>query len=91
MKKKNSPSDLVTKQYFDEALDIRFSFFKDEVIREMKEIITENNSMFFTRIDPILAEIETARQDREITTDQIQRINLKHDDHERRITKLENN
>lgn len=72
--KKTTGSDLVTQDY----LDVRLSVFKDEI----KEIITENNSVIFERIDPLLKEIVDNREDREITTDKLE-------DHEGRLQKLE--
>lgn len=51
MKTKSKGSDVVTKDH----LDIRLDELKGEIIREVKEVITENNSAIFSRIDPLLS------------------------------------
>ena len=84
MKKKSAGSDLVTKDYFDMTLNQRFDEFEDRLERKIGESITDAMDKFYTRIDPILAEVENARIDRELTSEQL-------NDHEKRIKKLERN
>ena len=76
-KKTNSP--VVTEEY----LDVKLSFFKEEIIGEVKDIIRESNSSLYTRIDPLLSELENNRLDRELTTEQLRNL-------DKRVTKLEN-
>lgn len=84
MRRKSAGSDLVTKDYLDETLDIRFTLFKDDILREVKDMFAESISKLYSRIDPILAEIENHRIDREFTTEKLE-------DHEKRIKKIERN
>lgn len=98
MNKKTSGSETITKDHFDRKIGIlhsefgdfkaemrsEFVGFKDEIRREIKETITSVMDKFYSRIDPLLREVEDAREDREITT-------AKLTNHERRIKKLENN
>ena len=93
MQKKSSGSDTITKDYLDETLDsrlteledrldVKLAMQKDGITREVRDIITENNSAIFTRIDPILSEVENARIDRELGTEQLRKL-------EKRVEKLE--
>lgn len=95
MKKKTNGSDLITKDYLDGALnqrfeefeariDGRFEEFEGRLDRKIDTSITDAMDKFYTRIDPILAEIENVRIDRELTTEKL-------NDHEKRIKKLERN
>lgn len=76
--KKSNGSDLVTKDYLSYTLDVKFGEFEEK----MKSFIVENNSAIFSRIDPLLSELENSRIDREYTTEKLE-------DHEARIKKLE--
>lgn len=67
---------------FDTKLNFRLSMQKDEILREVKEIVTENNSAIFTRIDPLLSELEDRRLDRELGTEKLREL-------DGRVTKLE--
>lgn len=78
--KKKSVTNLVTEEY----LDVKLALFRDEIIGEVKDMFTESNSKLYSRIDPILSEIENSRIDRELTTEKLE-------DHEKRIKKLERN
>lgn len=86
MSKNGSGSDVVTKDFFVDTLhsvlDVRLGMLKGEITRETREIITENNSIIFERIDPILSEVENARVDRELATHKLE-------DLDKRVTKLE--
>ncbi len=79
MKKKADGLDLVTKEYLDFTLSTRFDDFEEK----MRILFTENNSVIFTRIDPLLSELEDKRLDREITTQKLEELDA-------RVTKLEN-
>ena len=85
--KKKSADNLVTEEY----LDVKLSLFKDEIINEVKDIVTESTSKLYTRIDPLLSELEDRRLDRELSTVQLQEIKGQADNHELRIKKLETN
>jgi polyhydroxyalkanoate synthesis regulator phasin len=82
--KKVAGSDVVTKDYLNETLDIRLSLFKDQIVDEVRDLISESNSKLYTRIDPLLTELEDRRLDRELTTEQISSL-------DKRVTALENN
>lgn len=115
MTKKSSDSDLVTKDYLDQALDARFGDFNKQIDarfgdfnkqvdarfgdfraelngkftefeyriqRGVDEAISKAMDKLYTRIDPLLSEIENNRIDSEMTTDKLE-------DHERRLQKLE--
>ena len=82
MKKKiNSP--VVTEEILTLQLGLLKTELKDEIISEVRDMFTESNSKFYTRIDPLLSELENARLDREVTTEKLE-------NHEKRIKKLEN-
>jgi polyhydroxyalkanoate synthesis regulator phasin len=80
-KKTNSP--VVTEEYLDETLGIRFGLFEDKIMREVKDMFTQNFSRFYSRIDPLLSELEDRRLDRDFGTEQIANLEV-------RVTKLEN-
>lgn len=63
----------------DVKMDIKLNHLKNELIDEMRQWRDD----FYTKIDPLLKEIMTAREDREITTFHL-------GDHRKRIDKLEN-
>ena len=65
-------------ELIDNKLDIRFDTQKEEI----QELITEFKSDMFTKIDPILKEVVTARDERPIITE-------KQSNHEDRIEALE--
>ncbi len=75
---KQTKTSIVTEEY----LDIKLAFLKGEMLTELKDFITENTSKLYTRIDPLLSELEDRRDDRALTTEQIARLDV-------RVAKLE--
>ena len=61
------------------------SIFKEDVMTGMSKF----TNLVLTAIDPLLKELETRQQDREIATAQIKNIEEQIDNHENRISKLE--
>lgn len=95
MKKKSEGSELLIKDDFRKTLDrrfgefearmdSRFDEFEDGLDRKLEEKLTKAMSTLYTRIDPILAEVEDSRVERGLMNEQL-------DDHEKRIKKLESN
>ncbi len=68
-------------------LTLRFEEFELKVT----DIISNAIDKLYTRIDPILSEVVNARVDRDMSTESIEDLRRKTKDHEKRITKLENN
>lgn len=68
----------------EEYIDVKLSLQKDEILGAVKDMFTESNSKLYTRIDPLLAEIDDNRVDRAITTEKLE-------NHEKRLKKLERN
>lgn len=62
-----------------------FSLTREELTTTMSKF----TDLIFTAIDPLLKEIETRREDREIGTAQMEEVKTRIHDHEKRITKLE--
>ncbi len=58
MKSKKNLNSLVTKEY----LDFKFNEFKQEII----ELIRNTKNELFSKIDPILQEVVTSREEREV-------------------------
>ena len=86
-KKTNSP--VVTEEYLDSRLDEfegvingRFDEFEDRIERKVDETISKSMDKLYTRIDPLLSELENNRLDRDLTTEQLRNL-------EKRVTKLE--
>ena len=95
MKQKGENSDLVTKGYLGTTLDRqftefegvingRFDEFEDRLDQKLDDKLTKAMDKLYTRIDPLLSELENSRDDRTITTDQIANL-------DRRVATLENN
>jgi hypothetical protein len=91
--KKSSGSELVTKGYLDKKLDelegrisrrvnSQFVDFEEKVGRKIEDSITNAMGKFYERVDTILAQVENARIDREMTTQKLE-------DLDKRVTKLE--
>lgn len=85
---------------FDKKLDTRLKENNIILKLDLKEYIDERLYAFenrinfkfdklFTRIDPLLGEIETAREDRVITTNNISQLQKTSKDHGVRIRKVE--
>jgi hypothetical protein len=76
---------------FEGIMNGRFDEFEGRIERKVDETISKSMNQLYTRIDPLLSEIENNRIDRVLTTDQLQTLKRRADNHERRIKKLENN
>lgn len=77
--KNNNPSDLVTKVYLKEELNSAFDRFLRAIRREitfaMETVgekfdrkLTKHTNLILTTVDPLLKELETRREDREIAS-----------------------
>lgn len=104
MKQKSDFSNLVTKNYFKKELKkelnsatgrllqgIRreITFAMETVEEKFEQKLTKHTSLILTTVDPLLKELETRREDREIASSQSARIKDKIDDYEERIKILE--
>ncbi|MFN4212651.1 MAG: hypothetical protein ACK4FL_01645 [Microgenomates group bacterium] len=68
-----------------EEIEFRLSQFKEEII----EMLRKFRDDIYTKIDPILQEVVTAREEREVSNHRISTLDEKLENHEVRITKLE--
>jgi len=66
-------------------LEYRFQLMRDDIHAEF----TEFKDLIFNLTDPLLKEIETRREDREIATAQMEEVKNHLNNHEKRITELE--
>ena len=89
MKKRSAPEELVTKKYLDNALDHRLDKLKQEIKLEMIDLLRQLRDEFFNKIDPVISEIEDAREDREIGAYQMTELKKVTDNHESRLKSLE--
>lgn len=96
MKQKNNSSSLVTKGYLDKSINnllqgIRreFIFAIEGAMLKFEQKLTRHTSLILTTVDPLLKELETRREDREISAEQYREVTVKIDNHETRIKKLE--
>lgn len=100
MKQKNNSSEPVTKGYLKEELDSFFDRFLKSIRREIIFVmetveekfdrkLTKHTNLILTTVDPLLKELETRREDREIASSQSAKIKDKVDNHEERIKILE--
>lgn len=104
MKKKNTPSNLVTKDFFRKELrqelngtierllhGIRqeISFAMDTVVDKFEKKLNKHSSLILTTVDPLLKELETRREDRAIAANQHSKLKNQVDNHEKRIKKIE--
>ncbi len=71
--------------------DIRLSILMSEDRMELKieQKLTKFRDSIITAIDPLLAELEQRKQDRELASDQTSELYVRVDDHEKRIKVLE--
>jgi hypothetical protein len=65
--------------------DYKFNLMREEFRAEFSKFA----NLILTAIDPLLKELETRQQDRELTTAQIEEVRARINDHEKRINKLE--
>lgn len=93
MKKKTYSSNLVTKDFLRKELDItierllhgirqEITFTIETVVDKFEKKLNKHTSLILTTVDPLLKELETRREDREIAAAQFART-------EKRIKKLE--
>ncbi len=93
---KKELSNYPTKDYLNERLTAFQNAFRTEMRHEysiMREELMSGMSKFtdliLTAIDPLLKELETRREDRELGTAQMEEVKTRVNNHEKRITKLE--
>ena len=97
---KRMEKKFVTKDYFKTELNdtidrllqgIRreITFSAETITEKLERKLTEHTSRILTTVDPLLKELETRRQDREIASEQSIRVAERIKDHEKRIGKLE--
>ncbi len=86
----------ITKDYLSNTIDMllqgirrEFTFAIEGVVEKFNEKLTKHTSLILTTVDPLLKELETRREDREIASSQSARIKDKIDNHEKRIRKIE--
>lgn len=81
MKKKTDADEVVTKGYLRTEFN-KFRVATDEKAREYRDQI-------LTRLDDVMKELETMREENTIGTYQIRELREQGGDHEKRITQLE--
>lgn len=93
---KRMDKKFVTKDFFENSIDkllqgIRreFTFTIEGTMVKFEEKLTKHTSLILTTVDPLLKELETRRQDREIASDHSIRVKQRLDNHKKRIAKLE--
>jgi len=86
----------ITKDYLNNTIDMllqgirrEFTFTIEGVVEKFNEKLNKHTSLILTTVDPLLKELETRRQDREIAADQSIRVKQRLDNHEKRISKIE--
>ena len=86
----------ITKDYLSNTIDMllqgirrEFIFATEGVVEKFEQKLTKHTSLILTTVDPLLKELETRRQDRELAAEHDRRINKKIYDHDKRIKKLE--
>lgn len=65
------------------------TFVVETVSEKFEQKLSKHTSLILTTVDPLLKELETRRQDRELASNQTARIKNQIDNHEKRIKKLE--
>lgn len=104
MKQKNRFSNLVTKDFFRKELRVELNgtidrllygirqeitFAMDTVADKFEKKLNKHTSIILTTVDPLLKELETRQQDRELSAEQYLGITRKIENHEERIEKIE--
>lgn len=86
----------ITRGYLNHTIDMllqgirrEFTFTIEGVVEKFNEKLTKHTSLILTTVDPLLKELETRQQDREISTEQYVGFTRKIDSHEKRIQKIE--
>ena len=81
MPKIKTSSELVTKSF----LRSEFDYFENKI----EEKLVKFRDTILTAIDPLLKELEQRREDRELASDQTEKIRRQLGNHEKRIKSLE--
>ena len=68
-------------------LELKLSL--QETTEQVRKMLQELRNDFFTKVDPLFKNLEVARQDRIIASDQSSKLRKRVDNHEKRIKKLE--
>lgn len=96
MKQKIKNTSPVTKDELSDRLNASFEAFRQEnnhnfqvMMDRFDERFSKFTSLILTAIDPLLKELETRREDREISTAQTRRIEEDVEDLKIRVSKLE--
>lgn len=86
----------ITKDYLSNTIDMllqeirrEFTFAIEGVVEKLNEKLTEHTSLILTTVDPLLKELETRREDREIAASQHSKLKSQVNNHETRIKKIE--
>ncbi|GEM_PF-3415336 len=85
MKQKNADQDVVTKGFFKSILEIELNEVKQEIDEKAKEY----RDQILTKLDGVMGELESMREDAVIGTHQISELRKQGADHEKRIKRLE--
>lgn len=97
MKQKTAKSnESITKDFlekdllgFSEAIRSEIRFGMNQISEIFDQKLTKHTDLILTTVDPLLKELETRREDREIGTEQYVKVVEKIGDHEKRIKHLE--
>ena len=104
LKQKPRSTNLVTKDFFRKelrqelnitierllhGLRQEIAFTIETVVDKFEKKLNKHTSLILTTVDPLLKELETRRQDRELAAEHDRRINKKIYGHEKRIKNLE--
>lgn len=86
----------ITKDYLNNTIDMllhgirrEFTFAIEGVVEKFNEKLTKHTSLILTTVDPLLKELETRREDREIAASQHSKLKSQVNNHEKRIQKIE--
>ena len=86
----------VTKDYLSNIIDMllkgirrEFIFAIEGVVEKFEQKLTKHTSLILTTVDPLLKELETRREDREIATSQHSKLKSQVDNYGKRIKKIE--
>lgn len=96
MLEKHMDSKFITKNFFERSIDkllqgIRreFTFNAEGAMEKFEQKLIKHTSLILTTVDPLLKELETRQEDREIAAEQYVKTTRKIDNHEKRIQKIE--
>lgn len=92
MKQKGKSQELVTKGYLKEELGIletRINIKFDKLKREIDDNAQKYRDQVLTKIDGVMGQLETLREDSLIGAHQTRELRKQVDDHEKRLVQLE--